>query len=252
MTNSLRPVKLEVAIASVDDAKAAQEGGADRLELNAALALGGLTVSMGMLTEVRAAVSLPVMVMIRPRPAGFDYGAADFKVMQRDIDMVLEHGVDGVVFGILRSDGQIDLDRCRTLARQAGGRETVFHRAFDVTRDPFEALEQLVDLGVRRVMTSGQRETAHAGAELIARLIHRAAGRIELLPAGGINPSNVLDIVARTGCDQIHASLKMPREDNSVAVRPQIKFGSAIHLPEHVFEGTNAEAVIRMREKLGQ
>jgi copper homeostasis protein len=182
-----RRVLLEVPVASVEDALAAQEGGADRLELNAALPLGGLTPSLGTLIEVKAAGALPAFAMIRPRPGGFACGRADFPVMQRDADLALRHGADGIVFGILTADGRVDGDRCRRLLRHAGDRAAVFHRALDITPDPFQAQEQLIDLGFRRVLTSGQEETASNGAALLAGLIRRGAGRIEVLPAGGIN-----------------------------------------------------------------
>jgi copper homeostasis protein len=159
-----RRVLLEVPVASVADALAAQEGGAARLELNAALSLGGLTPSLGTLIEVKAAVALPVFVMIRPRPGGFAYGEADLQVIQRDADLAPQYGAEGIVFGILTADGRVEVDRCRRLLRQVGDRAADFHRAFDVTPDPFEALEQLIDLGFRRVMTSGQEETAYNGA----------------------------------------------------------------------------------------
>src|SRR5262245_59743634 len=115
-------VLLEVAVASVEDALTAQAGGADRLELNAALAMGGLTPSLGTLVEERAAVALPVLVMLRPRPGGFAYSVADFQVMQRDADLALQHGADGIVLGVLTAEGRVDADRCRRLVRQAAGR----------------------------------------------------------------------------------------------------------------------------------
>jgi copper homeostasis protein len=245
-----RRVLLEVAIASVEDALAAQKGGADRLELNAALAIGGLTPSLGTLLEVRAAVSLPLLVMIRPRPGGFAYSEADFNVMRRDTDLVLRHGTDGIVFGILSADGRVDLDRCRALVQQAGDRAAVFHRAFDVTPDPFEALEQVIDLGFRRVMTSGQEATAYNGAHLSAELIRRAGNRVEVLPAGGINRFTVADVISRTGCDQVHASLRSRRQDRSVASRPQVSFGGSVRVPEDHYDATRAEAVAEMRGKL--
>jgi copper homeostasis protein len=243
-------VLLEVAVASVEDALTAQAGGADRLELNAALALGGLTPSLGTLIEIKSAVRLPVMVMIRPRPGGFAHSAAEFRVMQRDTELMLANGADGIVFGILREDGQIDVDRCRQLLKQTGGRATVFHRAFDVTPDPFAALQQLIDLGFRRVMTSGHEESAYNGAALIAELVRRAAGRIEVLPAAGINRFTVADVLARTGCDQVHASLRARQEDRSVRARPQVSFGGAIKLPENHFDATSTEAVAGMRQLL--
>ncbi len=244
------PILLEVAIASVEDALVAQAGGADRLELNAALALGGLTPSLGTLLEVRRAAALPLVVMVRPRPGGFCYSDEDFRVMRRDLDLALEHGAEGVAFGVLHADGTIDQDRCRQLVEQAGARQTVFHRAFDVTPDPFAAMEQLIDLGVRRAMTSGQEESAYHGAPLIAELVRRAAGRIEVLPAGGINRFTVADVLARTRCDQVHASLRAGRPDPSTAARPQVSFGGALRQPEDRFDATSAEAVAWMREML--
>jgi copper homeostasis protein len=239
-------VLVEVAVASVEDAMTAQQARADRLELNAALGLGGLTPSLGTLIEVKATVFLPVLVMVRPRPAGFAYSAADFRVMQRDTDLALQHGADGIVLGILTEDGRVDAERCRLLVRQAGKAEVVFHRAFDVTPDPFAALEQLIDLGFRRLMTSGQEETAYNGAGRIAELIERAAGRIEILPAGGINRFTVADVVARTGCTQVHASLRSRREDRSVAARPQVSFGGPIRMPEDRFDAVSADAVAEL------
>src|SRR5262245_45202609 len=122
-----RRVLLEVPVASVEDALAAQKGGADRLELNSALSLGGLTPSLGTLIEVKATVSLPVLVMIRPRQGGFAYSETDFKVMQRDADLALRHGADGIVFGILTTDGRVDKERCRCLLRLIGEPAAVFH-----------------------------------------------------------------------------------------------------------------------------
>jgi copper homeostasis protein len=245
-----RRVLLEVAVASVEDALAAQAGGANRLELNTALALGGLTPSLGTLIEVKQAVPLPVLVMIRPRAGGFAYSEAEFATLRRDVDLALAHRANGVVFGILTLAGEVDAGRCGQIVRQVGDREAVFHRAFDVTPDPFAALEILADVGVTRVMTSGQQDTALAGAVLIAELIRRATGRVEILPAAGINPTTVAELVARTGCDQVHASLRGRRTDRSVAARPQLSFGRPLDLPGECYEGTNPAAVAALRNLL--
>jgi copper homeostasis protein len=243
-------VLLEVAIASVVDAVTAQSSGADRVEVNSALHLGGLTPSLGLVIEVRRAIALPLIVMARPRQAGFCYSDEEFRVVQRDIDLLLGHGADGIAFGVLSASGEVDRGRCEQLVRQIGERQAVFHRAFDVTPDPSLALEQLVDLGVRRIMTSGQEENAVKGTSRIAELTHRAAGRIEVLPAGGINPFTVADVLARTGCDQVHASLRTRREDCSTMARPQVRFGDA-GAPEDRFDATSEAAVRRMRALLG-
>ena len=206
---------LEICVDTLAAATAAAGGGAGRLELNSALALDGLTPSLGLLQEVRRAVGrrTPVVAMARPRAGDFCYGDEDFRVLLRDVDLLLEHGADGIAFGVLTANGAVDAPRCRQVVRriEASGRTAegaVFHRAFDATRNPLDSLEHLIDLGVRRVMTSGGRPTALEGAQAIAELLRRAAGRIEILPAGGIRPSNAPAVAARTGCDQLHASLR--------------------------------------------
>ncbi len=241
-----RPVLLEVCVETADDAVAAQAGGAGRLELNAALALGGLTPSLGALAEVRQASGLPVIAMARPREGGFAYSPAEFRVLLRDAEAAVAHGADGVAFGVLAGDGRVDVARCREVVRRLGDRQAVFHRAFDLTPDPFEALERLIDLGVRRVMTSGQEATALAGAGLIAELARRAAGRIKILPAGGINRGTVAAVVARTGCDQVHASLRRPVADPSAAGNPRVAFGRTARLPGGGHEATDPKAVAEL------
>ncbi len=251
--NNTMPTKrvlLEVCIASVDDAVMAQSGGADRLELNSALLLGGLTPSLGTLMEVRRAVELPVIAMIRPREGGFCYSDAEFRVMQRDLELALEHGADGVALGILDDDGRLDVARCRRMIRLAAGRDVVFHRAMDVTPDPRRTLEQLVDLGVTRLMTSGQKATALQGAALIAELVKQAAGRIEVLPAAGINCSTVPEVITRTGCGQVHASLSADRRDTSCAGRPEIRFGGAPPSREDTYRATSVKVVLRLVKML--
>jgi copper homeostasis protein len=208
------PVLLELCVESVQDAAAAARGGADRLELNSALSLDGLTPSPGLVKEVRRAVGsrFPVVAMARPRAGDFFYADSEFHVLLRDVECLLEHGVDGVAFGILTARGDVDVARCRKVIRSIesgpGAPAAVFHRAFDRVRDPPAALERLIDLGFRRVMTSGQQPTALRGSKLIGELIERAAGRIEILPAGGVRPANAPAIVSRTGCGQLHTSLR--------------------------------------------
>lgn len=243
-------ILLEIPIASPDDAAAAATGGADRLELNSALPLGGLTPSLGLLDAVRTQTQLPIMVMIRPRPGGFCYSPADLDLMRRDIDLALEHGAHGIVFGVLKEDGGIDMARCGEIVRRIAGRApAIFHRAFDLTPEPFAALDALIELGFRRVMTSGQEQTAAKGAELIAKLIEQARGRIEILPAGGINSTNVTELLSRTGCNQVHCGLRTKRVDRSASHRRGISFGS-MQFPEDQFDSTDGDAVRKLREML--
>ncbi len=240
-------IQLEICTASAEDCAVAEQSGADRVELNCALMLGGLTPSLGALREARAAIRIPLITMVRPRAGGFCYSASEFKVMQRDVESALAEGADGIAFGILNPNGTIDLDRSRQVLNLVTGRQAVFHRAFDVVPEPQTALEQLIDLGVKRVMTSGQESSAYNGAARIADYLRQAAGRIEILPAGGINRFTVADVVQRTGCDQVHASLSAARKDASVAARPQVTFGGALKPPEDEFTATDCAAVVALR-----
>ena len=220
-------IHLELIATSADDCTLAQSGGADRIELVSALAVGGLTPSLGLLLEARQATSLPIMAMVRPREAGFCYSPREFATMLRDAELLLRHGADGLVFGVLTADGQVDVARCRALVQIANGKQAVFHRAFDVTPDPLSALDTLIDLGVTRVLTSGQQASALAGAANIARFIEHAGEQIEILPGGGINSANVRELITHTGCTQVHASLSALLRDPSTAGRPQIAFAGA-------------------------
>ena len=229
-------VRLEICCGSLEDALAAREGGADRIELSSALCVGGLTPSLGTILEVKARAGVPVMVMIRPRAAGFHYRHAEIVVMERDLEAALQAGADGVVFGALRADGSVDEDACRRLRSAVRDREVVFHRAFDVTPDPFRALEQLIDQGFTRVLTSGQRASALLGSTTLRRLIEQARGRIEVLPGGGIRAHNVQEIVRATGCRQVHLSAFGTRSDPSTAARPDLSFVSDHLAPDQYAE----------------
>jgi copper homeostasis protein len=208
-------VLLEVCISSVKDALAAAEGGADRLELNSALKLGGLTPSFGLVTEVLQATNLPVIAMIRPRGAGFCYDAGEQRVMLRDADRLLELGVSGIAFGALTPDGDIDRRFCRDLVRLAGARQTVFHRAIDMVPDVRAAVQHLVDLEITRLLTSGQAAAAMEGADLIRSMVQWSAGRLQVLPGAGVDAANVKQLLRETNCDQVHGSFSCPCNDNA-------------------------------------
>jgi copper homeostasis protein len=199
-------ITLEVCIESVAGARAATAGGADRLELCAALALDGLTPSLGLYQEVRAATHLSIVVMIRPRAGDFVYSADELRVMLRDLDAFRPLCPDGFVFGALRPDGQIDTAACDELRARAGGIPCIFHRAFDCAADPGAAVVQLAQAGFVRLLTSGREPDALAGAATIAETVRRASGRIEVLPCGRVRAGNVVELVRRTGCDQVHGS----------------------------------------------
>jgi copper homeostasis protein len=229
-------ILIEVCCGSVDDAVEAERGGADRIELNSAIFLGGLTPSLGSMIETKKKLSIPVMVMIRPRAGGFCYTKAEIVVMQHDAKLAVEHGADGLVFGILTPDGSVDAERCKRVIELAQGRQTVFHRAFDVTPDPLKALDQLIDLGYTRVLTSGQQKTAPEGIELIRKLIVHAGGRIEILPGGGLRPHNIRAFVEQTKVTQVHFSAFGQKLDSSREHRSHITFSGAIPTPEDRYD----------------
>jgi copper homeostasis protein len=236
-------ILLEICCGSIDDAIQSEKGGADRVELCSALFLGGLTPSIGTVQEAKRRLTIPVIAMVRPRGGGFCYSDAEFATMERDAEAAVASGADGVVFGILKQDGRIDRRRTARLCKIIGNRQAVFHRAFDVTPNPFDALEQLIDLGITRVLTSGQKESAPEGVELIAKLIGRAGQRIEILPGGGIRPYNIKEIVKRTRCRQIHMTAWERVEDSSTHANRDVSFGGALKPSEDLYDRTNAHLV---------
>ncbi len=242
-------ILLEIIASTVTDCLAVESGGADRIELCAAITTGGLTPSLGTLLEAKKHVSIPLMVMVRPRAGGFCYSDEEFATMRRDAALVVEHGADGIVFGCLHSDGSVDTKRCGTLLETANGRQTVFHRAFDAVPDPMRALDKLIDLGFTRVLTAGQKKSAQDGRERLLELMERAAGRIEILPGGGVRSHNVAQLVAATGCTQVHLTAFSARCDPSMSNSP-IRFGSIPGVPSPSYECVDREAVRRMRETL--
>ena len=242
-------ILLEIIASTVDDCIAAEKGGADRIELCAAIATGGLTPSLGTLIEAKKRVRVGIMAMVRPRAGGFCYSDTDFAAMQRDASLLLEHGADGVVFGILRAEGSVDTRRCGKMIELASGRTTVFHRAFDVVPDPMRALNELIEVGFTRVLTSGQQKTAVEGSELIRKLIDQARRRIEVLAGGGVRVHNVRRLVESTRCSQVHLTAFSAWTDPSASISP-LTFGSISGSPSSSYEHVDRETVRQMREIL--
>ncbi len=182
---------LEIAANSVASALAAQEGGAGRVELCAALELGGLTPSHAQIALARERLHIPLYVLIRPRAGDFLYSELECETMQRDIETCVALGCDGVVLGVLDAEGRVDAARCRALIAAAGKLGVTFHRAFDLSRDPAQALEDIVALGCERILTSGTQASAPDGAALIRELVVQAAGRLAVMPGAGVNAQNI-------------------------------------------------------------
>ncbi|MDD3429792.1 MAG: copper homeostasis protein CutC [Oscillospiraceae bacterium] len=222
----------EVCCASLEDALCAQRCGADRIELVSAHSLGGLTPSLGLLQLVKQQVDIPVMAIIRPRMSGFCYSTEDYAVMCRDAELMLEAGADGIVFGFLNSDGQIDERRVRHFVQMADQKETVFHRAFDICANPMETAEQLCKMGVTRILTSGCKQNALEGASMIANLQKAFNGRMQVLAGGGVRACNVKQLIEQTAVTQVHFGGTGCLQDWSALRRPDMAFG-AEKLPEN-------------------
>ena len=203
---------IEIVVYNIESALKAFEGGADRVELCDNPGEGGTTPSYGTIELVRQHVALDVFVMIRPRGGDFHYTSYEYHAMKRDIAQCQKLSVDGVVFGMLNPEGTIDKKRCKELIAQSRPLRVTCHRAFDMTRDPFEALEDCIEVGFDRILTAGQQPVAVKGASLIGDLIKKANGRIAIMPGSGVNENTVEEIIAKSGAQEIHFSATAFRE----------------------------------------
>ena len=218
----VRAYALEVCTASMRSVQAAVAGGAKRIELCSALSVGGLTPSLGLLREVRALhPELRIHVLIRPREGDFVYSEEELSVMERDIELALPYA-DAIVSGAMTTAGDVDEVATRRLLERSHGVPFTFHRAFDQSRSPLEALKKIRALGCTHILTSGTKETAEAGIPIIRQLVERAAGAITILPGGGVTASNIRRILTETGAREVHgsASLRLPdgRQETSVDI----------------------------------
>lgn len=201
---TMRAPLVEVCVEGIDGLVAAQEAGADRVELCASLLEGGLTPSLGVVRQAMAVATIPFHVIIRPRGGDFLYSELEYDTMRDDIFALSSMGVAGVVFGCLTPDGRIDETRMLALAEAAYPMQTTCHRAFDMTRDFRAAVEALVRCGVDRVLTSGQRDTALEGIDILAETVALAAGRLKVMACGALDAHNIADVAVKTGADELH------------------------------------------------
>ncbi len=219
-------VLVEACVDSIDSAIVAEAGGAQRVELCAALSEGGLTPSAGTIAVTGQRVTIGVQVMIRPRGGDFLYSETEFASMCRDVEMAKRLGAGGVVFGLLTPDGSIDVERTRQLAEQARPMSATFHRAFDMASDPKQALDTLIDLGIDRVLTSGQEATAVEGIDLLRDLVTQAGDRIVVMPGGGIDETSLKKILETTGAREIHVTGTKTVESRMTFQNPRCFMGS--------------------------
>ncbi len=238
--------KLEVCLDSAESAIIAERGGAARVELCDNLFGGGTTPGPGTIITTRKSVSLGLQVIIRPRPGDFCYTDVEFDAMVEDIKFCKSQGVDGVVIGILKPNGTVDIERSAQLVELAHPMNVTFHRAFDVTVDPFQALEDIIAIGCTRILTSGQEETVLEGAPLIKSLIERAKDRIIILPGGGITERKLQRIIAATGASEYHIHLDAPSPSVMDFQSGHVYMGGELRKPEFLNSYTSEQRVSRV------
>ncbi|MEO5860137.1 MAG: copper homeostasis protein CutC [Pyrinomonadaceae bacterium] len=242
----------EICVDSPEGVIAARDGQADRVELCDNLYEGGTTPSIGAIKMARRVGGIKLHVIIRPRGGDFLYSDVEFETMRVDIEAARTSRVDGIVIGLLTPDGNIDKDRTRELLILAQPMSVTFHRAFDVCRDPFVALEDLIEIGVDRVLTSGQASDAIGGAETIKKLVDAAGDRIVVIACGGIDETNAAEVVAATGAKEFHFTAFDELESEMEFKNEDVAMGSADAQSEYVRRATTVEKVQSVIEAAGK
>jgi copper homeostasis protein len=239
---------IEVCVDSVESAMAAERGGADRVELCDNLLEGGTTPSAGAIAVARERLGIKLHVIIRPRGGDFCYSDVEFAVMQHDVALAKQFGADGVVIGLLTADGAIDAERTRALIELARPLSVTFHRAFDMARDPYQALEDLIGLGVDRILTSGQEPSVIEGLDLIAELVQLAGERVIIMPGGGTE-RNIGKVVARSGVREVHVTGTTSVESAMQFRNPRVFMGGELRPPEYSRLTTDPERIRQLRSE---
>jgi copper homeostasis protein len=240
---------LEICVDSVESAIAAEAGGAQRVELCSGLIEGGLTPSLGLTRAVRKRIDISIHVMIRPRGGDFVYSEEEVAVMQDDIALAAQSGVDGVVFGLLTPQGDVDVERTRLLVELARPMSVTFHRAIDMTRDLVRSLDDVIATGADRVLTSGGERTALLGAPRIRAMVDAARDEIAVMAGGGIRSENVLQIAQATGAVEFHAGLRSALPSPVSFQVKGIHLGDA-SVDDYARVGVTSEAVRLLRQAL--
>ncbi|SHJ38887.1 copper homeostasis protein CutC [Bacteroides stercorirosoris] len=243
--------QFEVCANSVESCLAAQAGGANRVELCAGIPEGGITPSYGDIVIAREVLNNTLLhVIIRPRGGDFLYSPIEQRIMLKDISNAHRLGADGLVFGCLTAKGDIDIPFMEQLMEASQGMPVTFHRAFDVCRNPQEALEQIIELGCSRILTSGQQSTAEQGIPLLKELQQQAAGRITLLAGCGVNENNIARIAAETGIREYHFSARENVKSAMTHHNEAVSMGGTVHIEEYCHPVTTARRVRKTIEVL--
>ncbi|MGL1892807.1 MAG: copper homeostasis protein CutC [Spirochaetaceae bacterium] len=240
--------KIEVCVDSLTSCIESQRGGADRVELCDNMFEGGTTPSYGNIKQARKLLDIGLHVIIRPRGGDFNYSDYEFESMKDDITICKELGVDGVVFGILTKDGQIDIKRCAELVEISKPMQLTFHRAFDVAKDPYIALQEIIELGFHRVLTSGQEPSVMEGVDLISELVDIAEGNIIIMPGCGITVRNMPKVIEKTKAKEFHVLINCLEESQMEHRSDDIFMGSSVRNPEFQRGITDKQAISKLKK----
>ncbi len=240
----MKDYRFEICANSVASCLEAQKGGADRVELCAGIPEGGTTPSYGDICLAREGLTTTKLhIIIRPRSGDFLYSPLELSIMLKDIELAKQIGVDGVVFGCLSSDGEVDMEQMKILMQASKGLSVTFHRAFDVCREPFKALEDIISLGCDRILTSGQEAKAELGVKLLAKLNKQADNRITLLAGCGVNEENIQTIAEATGIREFHFSARREQASGMLFRKEGVPMGGVVKIDEFANPLTSAERV---------
>jgi copper homeostasis protein len=237
------PFLLEICVDSVESAVTAESAGARRIELCSALSEGGITPSAGLIESVRSNTGIKIHILIRPRGGDFLYNESEFSVMRRDIEIAGEKGADGIVTGILKNDGTVDLERTALLTEYAAPMSVTFHRAFDLCRDAHKAVGDIISAGASRILTSGQAQTAIEGAQLIKKLVDAAGKSIMIMPGGGIDEYNIALLAGITGACEYHLSARRQTDSAMTFRRKEIYMGDSRLMSEYIIKSADGERI---------
>ena len=241
---------LEVCCGSLASALAAQEGGAHRVELCANLFEGGTTPSHGTLELAREKLGIKINVLVRPRGSDFVYNGDEIEIIRHDVVKCKELGIDGVVIGFLTLQGEIDVEKTKEIVKLARPMSVTFHRAFDMCIDPYEALEELIEIGVDRILTSGQKNMAPEGVDLIADLVNEAGDRVIIMPGAGLEVENIADFHKWVGAKEYHSTLWTKVDSVMEFRRSDVFMGGLSQIPEFSWMQTDPERVRQFLEQL--
>jgi copper homeostasis protein len=242
MLFNYKSIKIEVCAFSLESCLAAEKGGANRIELCGSMYEGGTTPSAGLIQMAKQRVNLEIHAMIRPRGGDFCYSEDEISVMQADISMAKALGCEGIVLGILQSNGQVNISQTKAFVALAKPMQTTFHRAIDMTPDYSKALEDIIESGCDRILTSGQKNTAMEGVENIKTLVKQANSRIEIMAGSGVNTDNALTLM-QSGVQALHLTGKASRDSEMVFRKEGIAMGGLSEVPEYGIIYSDAEKI---------